>query len=743
MSTIKAKFILISMLCLSFVSRADEIDSVKLKQGSVTRLYWARVLMEDYTKWPKAYELIRFVAQNESTLPPAVIKKLRKASTIMAKFLPEKFLRERLDMRHLTRPFLEAQYLVNEAIMDLRVPINQSNDSEILYIENALKSYFFPGQESLGKIEYPADATYAFDLYALTPVNLAAARLEASHYGYPNTKKTSNPVVINPAPNPVPIPGDPGKPSDPGSPSIPTIPTPPGGGVILPKTVVNQGALDRLSLLERKIIGTDQASSVSFMPPEGFLQNLLDLGVDIKDIMTIAEKLTKDLTPSDRVVNRYRPQALLLQALSDPGSVVLDPQIQDFLRGVKIKVPVMELSTLEAKELYKLFSSFDGDFIKPLPKKEGDFVIDFGKLLNDQYSEGQDLSEILLEHQSSSLGGATLYLTSGVGGADLYRARILQVLLKAAQAYLPVHSKMPWSENNLKLFVTKIPQMLAKLRESQLKYWQTNSWIAQTYATLHLAPQGLLLGARATSRFFELNPKIGQTIDRIAANPKIKWLKNNTENGKLLFAVTLLAVSARITTGIMDANKVDNAYDKMDIMVDTAADSATSLTYLLPYVGWPTMLIDISHDIGWVDFHTPDAYAWLERFFVGSMVKMSTGQSLSEIKLMELDNKWNLPYADYNYAAWEKKIAKKEADPDKLRMELLNEIQDLALRSLMQNYEAHQNFFKERDNEFGYAIEKSHKSFVKSRDRLNSYLDQVAKLKRDGFFADQLQSPQQ
>jgi hypothetical protein len=110
---------------------------------------------------------------------------------------------------------------------------------------------------------------------------------------------------------------------------------------------------------------------------------------------------------------------------------------------------------------------------------------------------------------------------------------------------------------------------------------------------------------------------------------------------------------------------------------------------------------------------------------------------------MELDNKWNLPYADYNYAAWEKKIAKKEADPDKLRMELLNEIQDLALRSLMQNYEAHQNFFKERDNEFGYAIEKSHKSFVKSRDRLNSYLDQVAKLKRDGFFADQLQSPQQ
>jgi hypothetical protein len=725
----KKYFLFLVFLFVAPLLRSDEIDDTQIQRGHVARLYWARVLLEDYTRWPKAYELIRFVVQNDSSLPTPAVRKLRKAANIVAQYVPEKFLRQRLNMRHLVRPFLEAQYLINEAIMDLRVPINQSQDSEIQYIEDLLKSYFFPGQEDVGIIEYPPEASYGFDLYALTPTNLALARLEASDYPFPKNKKI-NPIIINPAPNPPTTPGNPGKPTDPGGPGIPTIPTPPGGGVIFPKSVVNQGAIDRLSLVQRKALGEGEGAPGTFMPPENFLQNLLDLGVDLKDIATIAEKLTKELKPEDRVTNRYRPQALLLQALSDPGSVVLDPQIQDFLRGVKIKVPVMALADNDSKEFFELFAGFDGDFIKPLPKKEGDFVIDFKRLLGDQYEDGTDLGEILLEHRRSKVGESMLYVVSGVSGADLYRARTLQILLKAAQAYLPVHSKMPWSLTNLKAFVVKIPQMLAKLRESQLKYWQASSWIAQLWGTAHAVPQGFLLGARAAHRFFELNPKILQTVDKIAANPKIQWAKANTENGKLLLALTLVTVSTRITTGVMDARQSEDSFEQADILIDTASDSAANLTYLLPYVGWPSMLVDIGHDIGWLEFETSDAYNWIERGLVNTMLKIRTGQTMSSIKLAELDARWALPYSSVEYRIWKNKLSAPLADPEKIGMDLLNALQDLALRSLMHNYQAHTRYFKTRDYEFGVALEGQHKSFRHARENLKALLSEAAAIKK-------------
>jgi hypothetical protein len=204
-------------------SSQEALSKIQIVRGSIARLYWARVLLEDYERWPKALELVRFVAQNDDSLPSPVLKKLRKVSDIIQDYVPEAYARKFFNFRHLVRPFLEAQYLINESLMDLRVTINLSEDSEILYIEDLLKSYFFPGQETQGIIEYPKEASYGFDLYALTPVNLAAARLDPSNLDYPKVVK----------PRPIPIPSDPTKPTNPTIPGNPTIPINPNLPIII------------------------------------------------------------------------------------------------------------------------------------------------------------------------------------------------------------------------------------------------------------------------------------------------------------------------------------------------------------------------------------------------------------------------------------------------------------------------------------------------------------------------------
>jgi hypothetical protein len=47
-----------------------------------------------------------------------------------------------------------------------------------VYVESLIKSFLFPGFESVGKIIYPNPQSYSFDLYALTAENIAAARVD-------------------------------------------------------------------------------------------------------------------------------------------------------------------------------------------------------------------------------------------------------------------------------------------------------------------------------------------------------------------------------------------------------------------------------------------------------------------------------------------------------------------------------------------------------------------------------------
>jgi hypothetical protein len=153
------------------------LESAKLYQTPAAKIYRARVLLEDARFWREAYELLREVVKNDSEqLNPTSLSKVKRAILMIRGYLPAETARSILQIRRLFRPFVQAQYLLNEALMDARIEINAASDSETTLINALLKSYFFPGFESYGEVIYPEPNTYSFDIYAATPQNYPPGR---------------------------------------------------------------------------------------------------------------------------------------------------------------------------------------------------------------------------------------------------------------------------------------------------------------------------------------------------------------------------------------------------------------------------------------------------------------------------------------------------------------------------------------------------------------------------------------
>ena len=107
--------ILGALFCFQTV-QAQEIDSdpksaindTRMIESANSKIYRARVLLEDYRNWPEAYELLRTVIKNDDTLNKVAKKKLEKAARQVKYYLPSRWIRKKINGRHLIRPFLEA-----------------------------------------------------------------------------------------------------------------------------------------------------------------------------------------------------------------------------------------------------------------------------------------------------------------------------------------------------------------------------------------------------------------------------------------------------------------------------------------------------------------------------------------------------------------------------------------------------------------------------------------------------------
>lgn len=660
-------------------SQTPIMDSAELYQSSVARLYRVRILLEDRQLWDEAYEILRDILKNDDTLNEVSRKKVKRASKIVLNYLPDRIGRRVFNGRHLVRPFIEAQYLINEAIMDARVALNSSSDSEVRFVESLLKSYLAPGFEGSIDIIYPEESTFSFDLYALTAENLSKAKREAS-----DDEIVTSPDEGTGVPPPLPSPG-------------------PGDGDQKPEEPIDllrsSSVISRLSMERRLMVESGKLSpqDLSF-GGRGFIRDLIDAGVGIHEVSKEVEKLMEEFSIPDRKVNRYLNESLLLQAIAEPGSAILDPQIQDFVRNVRVKMLIDEATGMSPNEVTELRAAMGSAMSQDA---DGSLRINMERLFAMERIGTHTTQELVMEQVSGS-GRTALYVLSGIGGEDLMRLRGFQaaaLLLKDAQRFERAASVVGQTQSFARIVETagRFAHAAADLGKS-----------ASSPLIARLAGAGIrfvgAVGGPITSGGGKI---LGRGYHLVRDNPLVK-------NGTLFKALVIANVAVTVTVGAIEYSATTDEDRKYEIYVDAHSRVSATLAYLIPYVGWGLALVDLAHATTGFPYETADLVRGLHRGTYAGWLYVLYGETPTSIEVKELKNQLGIPVMEAYLTRHVRNLTSVELC-DSALISLAQDMQNITVRYLGFVYIAHRSFASTVSNRYGRELEIAEIDFAKQR----------------------------
>jgi hypothetical protein len=668
-------------------SSTPNVDASKLYMSSEAKLYRARVMLEDPRLWSRTYELLRGVLKNDSDLEPPVRKKIEK----VVKVLRDEPLRRAgdriLNRRHLVRPFLEAQFLLNEALMDSRPMLNRSNDTEVVYVESLIKSFLFPGFESVGKIVYPDPQSYSFDIYALTPENIAAARVDV-----PDVQaKKERARDLSP-------PDD-----DEDRDGFAPPPTPEDDSIGIGRGGLRPAnRMSRLSLERGLELGEEAANEA----PAGFIEDAVSAGVAISEISEEIRRLINRLKIPDRVSNQYSKEAMLLQAITEPGSVILDPQLQDFIQGIRLEIPLLTTAALSESEIEEMqqamgsIASSDGKGVYRIRLKD----------LLDRPQLGTQTEMELLMKQPTGSARMTLYVVSSIGGEDLARLQLLQgasLLLRDARVLSALGSRATQTKALAALLaqvkelgrvmtaVSEVTGPKVKALKSVLSFvGRTGGWAGRTASS-------------ASSKL------VGVLSDQ----PIVK-------SGRLFTILTLVAVAAEITVSSIEYAHADNESDKRRIYINGHSRVSATLLYMVPYLGLGLVLVDSAHAFFGFPFETADAIRALHWGAESGFTMLLTGKTPTTLELQKIEMSLGIPQLEGSF----ERFARHSGAGDEIRMNLMglfDQMRSVALRHMTFVWIAHRGVAKQTNNPYGRRLELHMKIFDETRAVFAGVRDQL------------------
>jgi|GEM_PF-6376246 len=637
------------------------LDSAPMIESSISKVYRARVLLEDYRNWPEAYELLRDVLKNDTTLSKVAIKKLDKAAYQIKTYLPGRWFARTFNGRHLLRPFLEASYLINEALMDSRVAL--------------LKSYFFPGNEALGSIEFPAYETYAFDLYALTPENIQAGRRARSD----EAATPVNSAAVN---------------------SLAAAPI-----AAQPNTSPDK-YLEDLDL-------TRHSSAAN-----GFITEIIESGVAISEITEEVQDLIKRYQVPNRVQNRYQAMSMLLQAIVDPGTALFDPQLQSFLKGVRLKVALGQSPNLGEEEIAALKDLLGN---KAVFQKDGETRIRLGYLIEQQRNSPFSKSGLELSLQDvKGTGRSILFAVSAISGEEQMMLRTLQAAAtiardtdRAVKIGSTIASNMPLLAKLQTLGSLSLDKLLAALPAAatavnEMARVANATPIGAGLKTIAWALRGVVslqsLGVKVTNT---LSPKAMKLISRVKNS---KYVKNGTATGVL----TLVVVATQITVGVIEYRASEEEERKEEIYVDTLSRVGASVSYLLPVVGWAAAALDLGHAFLGVPVETADLFKGVHSL-TGTATLWFIGTSEAELQMDVIESKLNIPRHAVFFTHWPERVEATVESAHAALTGLRAEVQNLAFAEMTFIYVALRSFASEANYKYGERLESHHRSFLDNK----------------------------
>ncbi len=627
--------ILLQQTSLSFAqtSSADlKSKEVEIYQTANSQLYEAQRLLTGKDDGEAAYELLRDLLKNDETINEISREKIQKATNMIDKYSIGRFFSRMAGHLNFTRfeerPYIKAKYLLAEAIMDSRVALNESSDSEILFVEKLLKNYFYPGHADKVTIHYPSIPEFAFETWALTNENIIAEKVGAS------TEVVENADM--------PLNGKNGKGYN---------------------EITEEEWIELVTIVGEQVLNWAM---------------LRDEYSDVKK----------------RVVNRYLYQSMLMQAIAEPGSVLLDPQLQAFVKQVKIEIDLGETQEVSPQEQAAYLSSFGEDIFKA---DDLGVSFDLTKLFGLERKGTISNLELNLKKSKSDPARTSLSLVSSVSGEDLMFLRYLQVAtvgLKEAPVLLKTKAAQKTIHVLDKIFDTIATWSLA---------------VAGPKATSPGVFNGIVHGIRVAGGWLVKIPKtaydtIGKVANSKAGQAIGKTIKENPylQNGSLMKGLVVLGAIAEITTAAIEYQYTETKREKLDLISETGARVAATGTYLIPIVGQVAAIVDFTDLIIDTGVETADIYRG-----VGKIAAYGTlayyGYTPTTIELAKLENAYGIPRHNVKLAlhgAWIEDLE----DAQKRQIELFKEMENITLNNLIVLYRAHRTLDRGANTDFGEKI---------------------------------------
>ena len=696
-----------SLLSSTAYAAAPKVDA-KLFPSANSKLYIAQSLLHDDESWDVAYEMLRDVIKNDTTINSVSKKKVKQAASVIRNYNLKKPLYGMTGYaQYKNRPYIEAQLYLAEALMDSRIFLNQSYDSEVQHVDNLLKNYFFPLQADKVKIIYPNAAAYAFSKWAFSKETLEAAQTgraveEEDFFNFlaENATGTSSSTVNtsgNSGPKGIPTPPNfqkPGTPvTDTNSTPVPINASPisprPGIPAFNPNMASNDGSIPKgvESQEQEKGIIEDAAMVVDVA---------VDLTDKAKDLMKAYDAYEQK---SNRINNRYIGQSMLVQALAEPGSVLVDPQLQEFLKGIRIEYSLGEVEMPKRLELDEINDSLGENIIKG---DDQNVQIDLSKLFEVERSGTYSAMKLEYRSMPGKAGRATLFVISSVSGEDLMFNRVLQHAAMLAQNADAIAASKA-AEVGSKV-VNTVPKFLVHLGEAlknTVKYGKDADSLGNYAGVWNSAKKTLVWGlAKAEA------PRMA--ITKMVQSPGVQKVMDYTvrtkfvQNGHLFHSLIALGVLMEVTTGIIEMNNAETVEDRRYARNEMLARTGGQLLYLLPYVGVAAMTVDLLHYTMGLPVDSADLFRGAG--YLGESIGLwMAGYNHTTFRLAELELKYKVPL--HEVYLWEHAYNLKSlSDAVNGRQMIYNQIQQTSLNNLSVIYLAHRST-KDRSNyDFGKRL---------------------------------------
>lgn len=304
------------------------------------------------------------------------------------------------NQRHEVHARLEANLLLVEAIQEMRPRLNLSYDGEVRHLKRLIFSILCPLSENRCDIVFPPASTYRFDTYGYTMANLRAlliargnGAIQPEFAEFMDAAQRPTPIIIPPPgsgsgcdlnptlpgcgsipsipgiPSIPSIPGIPGIPSNPGIPGRPNDPDRPQTTGSSPRaqprrdypnypndpTIPDIDLFNQQRLMEHRLMTfRDQA-----LHRTSYISNNLNIDWSLPVTMGGSSVFLPPNTPEEqatyiisyinsilefmrlnREYDEYEPLTLLWSYLSNPSLIETDPQLRDFISGVRVRVAI-------------------------------------------------------------------------------------------------------------------------------------------------------------------------------------------------------------------------------------------------------------------------------------------------------------------------------------------------------------------------------------------------------------------